>query len=335
MKNPICALCFSLLVFFTLSSNVFPKSFVALNRIEGRVYDPDRAPVDDVYVELLNDVSSVLERSKTTSGGRFVFSGMPAGRYTIKVLPLGTNLLEQTQEVLITNLTRSSNDTSYIDIYLRYDKRHREPAVETNREVIFVQEIPAAAKKLYQEGIADSGKNKEKGLAKVEEAINLFPNYFDALHWLGKEYISLKKYEKGYPYLLKAIDINPRSYSSFYSLGYAFYQLKQYPAALEAAKATTLIAPDSGDAQLLYGTVLRITGNYTDAEKALLRANSITKGMSSQTHWQLALLYNRLNRNQETVIELEIFLKLDPNSPDKKKVQEMIEKLKASANSSK
>src|SRR5207249_2404730 len=146
-----------------------------------------------------------------------------------------------------------------------------------------------------------------KGLAKLEEALRVFPEYFDGLSWLGKAYNSQKNYEKAYPYLIRAIDINPRSYSTYYSLGYAFYQLKQYPAALEAARATTVLAPDLIDAQLLYGTLLRITEKYPDAEKALLKANSLAKKMNSEVHWQLALLYNRLNRNQDTIDELETF----------------------------
>jgi tetratricopeptide (TPR) repeat protein len=113
-------------------------------------------------------------------------------------------------------------------------------------------------------------------------------------------------------------------------LAFAFYQLKQYPAALEAAKATTMLAPGSIDAQLLFGTLLRITGNYTEAETVLLKANSLAKKMNAEVHWQLSLLYNRLNRNQDTIDELETFIKLVPDSPDKNKIREMIAKLRTS-----
>jgi tetratricopeptide (TPR) repeat protein len=303
-----------------------------INRIEGQVYDPNRLPVQNVYVELLNDVDSMIGQTRTNATGRFTFSGMPAGRFIIKVLPLGTNLLEQTQEVQIANTTRNSNDTAYVDFHLRYDTRGREAATELSHEVVFVQEVPPAAKKIYEEGLAIFAKNQEKGLAKLEEAVNLFPTYFDALHLLGKTYVSHQSYEKGYPYLLKAIDVNPRSYTSFYSLGYAFYQLKKYPAALEAAKATTALVPDSIDAQLLYGTILRIVGDYAEAEKALVKADTLAKRMNSEAHWQLALLYNRLNRTQDTINELETFLKLVPDSPDKPRIQAMMAKLKGATN---
>jgi hypothetical protein len=38
--------------------------------------------------------------------------------------------------------------------------------------------------------------------------------------------------------------------------------------------------------------------------------------------------HNRLKRNREAINELETFLKLEPNSPDKIKIPKLIEKLK-------
>jgi tetratricopeptide (TPR) repeat protein len=111
--------------------------------------------------------------------------------------------------------------------------------------------------------------------------------------------------------------------------------MKKYPAALEAVKATTTLAPASIDAHLLYGTILRITGNYAEAETALLKANSFAKKTNPEVHWQLSLLYNRLKRNEDTITELETFLKLVPDSPDKNRIKDMIAKLKSSANNTK
>jgi tetratricopeptide (TPR) repeat protein len=332
MKFLSCGLCVLLFVVLVSPLTADPKNATLVNRIEGQVYDPNRRPVENAYVELLSEFDSIIGRTKTNSTGRFTFSGIPAGRFVVKVLPFGTNLLEQTQEVVITNLTRVANDTAYIEINLRYDKSGRESVIEKNPGVIFVQDVPDAAKKRYTEGMADLGKHQEKGLAELEEAVSIFPNYFDALDSLGKEYVARKDYEKAYPYLLRAIDVNQRSYSTYYSLSYAFYQLKQYPAALEAAKATVFLVPGSMEGQLLYGTLLRLSGSYTEAETALLKANSLAKKMNSEVHWQLSLLYNRLNRTQDTISELETFLKLEPDSPDKNKIRDMIAKLKASAN---
>jgi tetratricopeptide (TPR) repeat protein len=330
MKNPIYCLSLLLLLLFANPLQASRASSNFLNRIEGQVHDPNSRPVQNLYVELLNEIDSVIQRTKTDASGRFSFSGVPPSRLLVRVLTFGTNFVEQTQEVIMTKTTNNS-DIVYIDITLRYDRRNRRPETEITPGVIFAQDIPPAAKALYLKGVADFGKAQDRGLEEIEGALKIFPEYFDALNWIGKEFISLKQYEKGYPYLLRAIDVNPRSPSTYYSLAFAFYQMKQYPAALEAAKATTMLVPASIDAQLLYGTILRITGSYTEAETALLKANSLAKKMNAEVHWQLSLLYNRLNRNQDTIVELETFIKLVPDSPDKNKIRDMIAKLRTSS----
>src|SRR5947199_2170727 len=109
MKTLIYGLSFSLLVIFANPLHSSPMSPNLLNRIEGQVYDPNHRPVQNLYVELLNEVDSVIQRTKTGTSGRFTFSGVPPGRLTVRVLTFGTNFLEQTQEVIIVQ-TRNSND---------------------------------------------------------------------------------------------------------------------------------------------------------------------------------------------------------------------------------
>jgi hypothetical protein len=329
VKRAIHGLCFSLFILLANPWCAFSTNSNLLNRIEGQVYDPNHRPVQNLYVELLNEVDSVIQRTKTNASGRFSFVAVPPGRLTLRVVTFGTNFMEQTQEVEILK-TRNNNDVNYVDITLRYETRRRGPETDLPPGVIFVQEIPPAARESYLKGVADFANDQEKGILEIEEAIKIFPNYFDALNWLGKEYVSSRNYEKAYPYLLRAIDVNQRSAPTYYSLGYAFYQLKQYPAALEAARATTVLVPASVDAQLLYGTILRIEGKYPDAETVLLKANSLAKEMNAEVHWQLSLLYNRLNRNQDTIKELEAYLRLVPDSPDKNKIKNMIAKLRTS-----
>ena len=307
---------------------VISTSALALNRIEGQVYDPNRVPVADADVELLSDVNALLAHTKTNSSGHFSFYGVSTGRFTIKVSALRLNLLTQTQDVEVVTISRTSSDIEYVDFYLRYDKRAAERQPISSPDALFVQEIPPPAKDFYDKAVSDFESNPDKGFSELQSAVKLFPNYFDALNKLGTEYVNRKEYEKGYPYLIKAVEVNPRSSSSYYSLAYAFWQLNQIPAAVEAAKAAVVLNPQLVDSLLLYGTLLRLNKNYDISEKQLLKAKALSKKPSSEISWQLAILYNRLNRNQDAVTQLEDYLKSNPNDPDKKKIQDLIVKLK-------
>lgn len=325
---------------FGISNSVNNTSFnlvssVFLSRIEGRVFDQSSNPISDINIELSDEVGVMIGRTKTDSTGRFYFSNVSRGRFTVKVLPFGRGFYPDTKEVEIAPIRNNSSDIGYVEFYLRPEKRNPEILEGEKPEVIFAQDIPEKAEELFEKGIKNLEKKNDQGISELEEAIKIFPNYFNALSRLGKEYILRKNYEKGYPYLLRAIDINSRSFSSYYSLGIAFYELKQIPAAVEAAKACLVIDSSSVLANLLYGILLRISGAYQESEKKLLAANSFSKGKNAEVHMQLALLYNRLNRNEDAIKELETYLKLEPKSPDKNSIQDTIAKMKASVSKNK
>lgn len=293
------------------------------------VWDPYRKPVADVYVELQNELFSTLGRVRTTSSGRFSFIVSKQGNYIVKVLASGTNFLDASEVVEIVNVTQGGSDSQYVDIYLKFDKRKINTGLTGITEAVFVQEVPPEARKLYQSGVKEISDNKTSGFEKLEEALKIFPNYYDALNTLGREYVQRREYQKSLPYLIKSIDVNQRSFSSFYALAYACYQLNHRPEGLEAARAATILQPASVNAQLLYGTLLRLDGSNEKAEKTLLQAKSLSKNLPvPEIHWQLALLYNKLGRNKEAADELETYLKILPDAKNKKEIKELIAKLR-------
>ncbi|HEX8198392.1 MAG TPA: tetratricopeptide repeat protein, partial [Pyrinomonadaceae bacterium] len=59
------------------------------------------------------------------------------------------------------------------------------------------------------------------------------------------------------------------------------------------------------------------------------QAKSLNKNNSvAEIHWQLALLYNKLGRNQEAAVELESYLKILPNASNKEDIKNLIAKLR-------
>ncbi len=306
------------------------------NRIEGIVFDPEHRPVPDLYVELQNEYYSTISRSRTDSTGRFTFIGYPAGHYNIRVLTTATNYAEYSEGVDIVNVVRGGSDAQYLDIVLKVDKRKVKPGIAPITGSVFAQDVPEEARRLYKQGVRDINEPEGKGFTEIEAALKIFPTYYDALDTMGREYVERSEYQKSLPYLIKSIDVNQRSFSSFYALAYACYQLNHRPEALQAAHAAVVLQGDSFNAQLLYGTLLRLDGNYTEAEKALRQAEKLSKDSPvPEVHWQLALLYNRVGRNKEAADQLETYLKLEPDAAKKKEIQDLIAKLRKEASTNK
>jgi tetratricopeptide (TPR) repeat protein len=316
----------------SLLSGKVNQGAAVVNRIEGIVWDPNKQPVADVYVELQNEMYMSLARLRTTSTGRFSFTVSNPGNYYIKVLASGTNFLDATEPVEIVNLSTRSSDYQNVDIYLKYDKRRINTGGNEIAEAVFVQEIPASARKLYEAGSKDIISGRDVGFSEIDQALQIYPSYFDALNFAGRQYVQRKEYQKSLPYLIKAIDVNQRSFSSFYALAYACYELNQRPEATEAARASTILAPASLNAHLLYGTLLRLNSDFPKAEQALLKAKKLDKDKASpDVHWQLGLLYNRMGRNKEAADELEIYLHAAPDVKNKNEIRDLIAKLRSSS----
>jgi Flp pilus assembly protein TadD len=299
-----------------------------INTIEGIVWDPNHRPVADVYVELQNEMMMSLARSRTTSSGRFSFQVANPGNYYVKVLAGGTQFMDASELVEIVAVTNLSSDQANVDIYLKVDK-NKVNTVDGPSEVIFAQNVPDEAKKLYENAAKDLIANRDEAFDELDQALKIFPNYFAALNLAGTQYVERKQYDKALPYLVKSVIVNERSFSSYYALAYACYQLNHRPEATEAARGATILSPNSVNAQLLYGTLLRLNGDFPNAEKALKQAESLGKGAAlPDVHMQLALLYNRTKRNKDAITELEAYLKAAPNAANKKEVEDLIEKLK-------
>lgn len=302
------------------------------NTINGVVFNPSGQPVSDIYVELQNEFYSTIAREKTSSSGRFVFSGLSSGKFKIKVLSLGTNYLPHEEEVQLMSISRGDVQTpvnEYVEIRLRLDKRKVNTQSGGAASAVFAQEVPEEARKLYEKGIKELEKDRDSDLSSLKKAVEIFPNYFLALEQLGTEYIRRKQYDAALPFLVKAVEVNNRSASVFYSLGLACYHLKHFKEALEAFRAVTLLDPQLPQGHLWYGTVLYRNGNFNDAEKSLLKAKELSKDSPiPEVHWQLGLLYNRTKRNKQAIEELETFLKLQPENAEKEEIKSLIAKLR-------
>jgi tetratricopeptide (TPR) repeat protein len=195
---------------------------------------------------------------------------------------------------------------------------------------VFVQDVPEQARKEYELGAQQLGRIglEKEGVETLKKAIEIFPTYFDALELLGTEYVKQRDYEAAIPVLTKAIEVNRRGYQSLYALSVAQFNLKQLHEAIESMRRAITLNQKSVAANLWMGMLLRQYGNLIDAEIYLKEADQLAEAKSPDVHWQLALLYNELKRYKEAADELEIFLKVQPDSKDTELIKKLIKRFR-------
>lgn len=291
------------------------------NSISGHVSNERHAPIPDLQVELLNDIDSVIQRTKTDSSGLFVFRRISTGIFQIRVQTYGTTYVGQTKRVQLER-TRAVEQVDFV--------------LGTNRPasaaagVVFVQEVPEEARKQYEQGTAllQRTEQRNEALATLKKAIEIFPAYFDALQLLGGEYVKLQEFESAIPVLTKAIEVNRQAYQSLHLLSVAQFNLKQFPQAVEAMRRAISLNQKSATANLWLGMLLRQTNKLDEAETYLKQADQLAGSKSPDAHWQLALLFNDLKRYKEAADELELFLKVQPDAKDTELIKKLIQRLR-------
>ena len=291
--------------------------------ISGHVSDNRRNPIPDLQVELLDDVDSVIARTKTDDSGLFSFRRLSTGIFQIRVQTYGTTFIGQTQRVQL----ERGRAFEQVDFVLANKKSSSTAAIPG---VVFAQEVPAKARKQYEHGVAllQKSEQRKEGVAALENAIEIFPLYFDALHVLGSEYVKQQDYDRAIPVLTKAVEVNRQAYPTLYTLSIAQYNLKQVAEAIESMRRAMALNQQSMAANLWLGMLLRQTDKLDEAEPYLKQADRLADSKSAEVHWQLALLFNQLKRYKEAADELELFLKVEPDAKDTELIKKLIKKFR-------
>jgi tetratricopeptide (TPR) repeat protein len=286
---------------------------VQASTIMGIVYDNQRNPLSDVDVELLDDFYRSVNRARTDGNGRYEFGGLKDGRYSVRVLAFRYDFIDETASVEIATITSGvagqvGNAIIPQDFYLQPKKGS---LLEAELAVVFAQAVPKEAEKIYGNALKNlSQKKTDEGIVQLRESIKLFPNYYLALHRLGRELFFKGEYGEAAQMSLKATEVNPKSGTSFYYLGNSLSKLNYNKAAIVALNQALVIAPSSVQVLYVLGKAENLEGKYTDAEKHFLEAKKLSKTAIPDIHWELAQLYgNSFKKYTEAADELELYLK--------------------------
>ena len=304
------------------------------NMVSGHVTDDRHNPIPEIRVELLNEVDTVIQVVKTNGSGLFVFRKLSDGTFHIRIQGSDKGYISQTKRFELARPLGFGAASEEVDFVLI---PQRVSAEVGRSEVLFLQDVPEQARKLYQRAaqlIQQPDKNQE-GLTALRQAIQIYPEYFDALDLLGTELVKHREYEPAITPLAHAVEVNPKGHSSWFALGVAQYNLKQQPSAVESLKRAVSLKQNSVNANLWLGIALRQTGPLEEAERYLKQADQLAGSKLADAHWQLALLYNQLKRFGEAADQLEVFLKVQPDARDAENIKKLIQHFREQAAASK
>ena len=315
------------IVFLSLAIQPFaPQGFFS---VSGTVRDETGNAVPSVRLSLVDENYQPMRTVFADSSGRFQFRGLRAGNYYLRVEPSGLPYEEQSVQIELQSLTRRSSTTeepTLVDVIL---KRKKLLTPGASPGTVFIQVIPTAARDEYNRGLKSIKKDPDSGVRALKKALEIFPDYFDALELLGTEYVKLGQFDRATPVLIRALTINGKAGSSMYWLGVAHLKLNRFNESIEWLQQAAIYSPGNPNVYMMLGLALGNTHSLDQAETAFKKAYQLGGAEVADAHLYLAGIYNKQEKYGEAWKQLELYLKEARGLKDKTQINEMITKLKA------
>ena len=320
-------------------AGVLTASPVAQNRnaIEGQVTTPDRRGLASLPVFLLNDAYGQKAQTYTDGSGRYYFRNLSAGNYYVQVEPGGTGYARQTQRVEVNPYAPAGGGSEIfrVDIVLKSETTNRpggsHPELTPGANlVVFAQDVPSAAREAYQRGEQSLSKNDLKTAEiNLVRAIELFPDYYEALELLGSEYVKHDFFDSALPLLNHAVEINRNAWHSYYGLGVSLIELGKRTEGLDALRRAVRINPRSVNAAMRLGLELEKDERFADeAIEQLTNVTRLAGKRLPDAYLALASLYSKKKQYREAADALEEYLRFATGTIQREDIKRKIQDLR-------
>lgn len=297
------------------------------HEIKGVVYLPGNKPAAEVLVLLEDRMGMQVDRTYTDDDGRYIFGRLRSGVYWV-IVPAFDRYARTAEQVELLG-SEDSAIIRQLNLYLRV-KDTTSPHPPPDVPSIFHQDVPRAAERAYRAAVKALSKgDRKKGIAHLQRALKLYPDYFLAHLRLGVTYAEMGAFDRAVPFLRRACQLNPRSALSQVTLGMSLVELGQFDEAIDALKQGKSLDPESVNAHLYLGIAELQVGKMNEAEVHLQRAYQLGGARrAAVAHLYLASLYDRQGKYHRAADELEAYLNDVPQAKNAAKIRALIERLR-------
>jgi tetratricopeptide (TPR) repeat protein len=291
-------------------------------QVHGQVrYAQGGAPAFNILVRIEKFSGGVVAQETTDRSGKFHFSGLTREQFNVRIHTPGFKDVQQWVE-LNTNLSQ------YVMLTLEADESGAKPAPDHAGGVIDANVLPDAQEEFTKgrAALLDNGR-MEEGIAHLEKAISIYPNFLEAYLLLGTAYMDARRLDKAENELRKAIEINSKSPEAYFALGEAYRQQKKYTEAVKILRDGLKL-----DHRLWYGhyTLGRVYWEMGDYVKAgpQIGLSIQLKPDFPEARLLAGNILLRAHKPDDALLEFQEYLRLAPKGAFSGQAQELVRKIK-------
>lgn len=295
------------------------------NYIVGTVYTPEGVPIRTRMRIKLTSMEWGDILATTDETGKFVFSEVGAGLYTI-VIDREKEFEPVSQEVNITRARNPVPETYFVSIRLRaVEEKKPKPGVVSAANA----GVPKAALDHYESASKLAQEKDYKGAIKeLKLAVSEYPQFVNAHNQIGVLYLQLNELDNAESAFKAALKIDPEAVEPLLNRGIALYRLGKFKDAEASLRASLKVKPDTSVSYYYLGRTLNKLNRNAEAETALLTCLKMGPNDFKEAHRVLAAIYLDRGELARVVEELETYLKVVPTAPDADNLRNVIEQSK-------
>lgn len=290
--------------------------------ITGTVFSPSGTPINyRIRIRLASmTAGEVITTSDDT--GKFVFSKLSIGTYTIAID--GEQDFESVSQQVDILQNRDIQNISF-----RLTPK-RKPISKPKAINVENAAVPKKVLDMYDAALALSMVGDHKAaVEQLKLAVAEFPAFMLAYTEMGVQYLRLNELEKADEALQVALKIRPDAYEPLVNRGIVMFRLKRFTEAETLLRSALKAKEQSAVAHFYLGRTFASRKQYDTAEREFNTAIKIGGDQMKEAHRMLASMFLDREDHKRALAELEIYLKLAPQAADAEQLRGVVSELKA------
>ena len=283
--------------------------------IHGTVLGSDGRPASGIHVELDQAGTAVPVTSTSTQpDGTFELYNIPEGSY----------------EVVAESANAHANDPVQVQAgqsQLKLVLQRNAGPEQTFAPTVSVAQmmVPESAAKLYRKAhAAFEHRNYDKAKSLLDNALQLDPQFVQALSLRAQIEMSEKDLPSAQQDLESAVKIDPNYASAYISLGAVYNHQGKFDDAMRAAQRSLVLIPKSWQGYFELAKASVGKGMYEKGLQLAAQAQRLSGNSFATVHLIKAYALVPMRLYKEARYELQTFLARDPNNPSAERAQMLL-----------
>lgn len=297
--------------FVTVAS--VPGSPQVLNRslsVSGTVFAEGGGRISNATVALCDQQGNCFGESRSSDAGEFSFSGVRSGRYLLRTRAQG--FVENETPVDLTMESRRGLSLALKAVAQPGSAIPDRPSISTHE-----LSMPEAAREFMGSGLRKlyKEKNAQAGLNDFQAATAKAPGYYEAFYQAGMAYLTLQKEAEAEKEFRRSAELSQNKFADAdIALGTLLLRQGQERDGEIFLRQGLTLNPQSWPGQVELGKLELSRGHLEPALAAAEKAESVAP-LQPMVYRLLALVHMREKNYSALIVDLDSYIRLDPDSP--------------------